>query len=156
MVATPPTKELRAAFPGRRYPELAKYISDPTGRGTNGFIGPVTSPRGNPSKNDSFTDVSLEAALEVLLQEERYLRTVTDMKHLELLCSYEKAALRNKGSLSLFVEATSALLLLTELLEHFQQFVELRTRITSVLRFFSRLRSYWLDLPACTGHDRLR
>ena len=55
-------EELRAAFPDDATFELAKYISDPTGRGTNGFIGPVTSPRGNPSKNDSFTYVSLEAA----------------------------------------------------------------------------------------------
>ena len=55
-------EELRAAFPNDEDYELAKYISDPTGRGTNGYIGPVTSPRGNPTLKDAFTFVSLEAA----------------------------------------------------------------------------------------------
>lgn len=58
-------EELRAAFPNSVDFELAKYISDPTGRGTNGFIGPVTSPRGNPEMNDSFAYLSLEASWKI-------------------------------------------------------------------------------------------
>jgi hypothetical protein len=55
-------EELRAAFPDDASFELAKYISDPTGRGTNGYIGPITSPRGNPGLKDAFTFVSVEAS----------------------------------------------------------------------------------------------
>lgn len=40
--------------------ELAIYISDPTGKGTNGVPGPATSPRGNPKKNDMFSYVGIE------------------------------------------------------------------------------------------------
>lgn len=54
--------ELHNAFPDPNDFEIAKYISDPTGYGTNGFIGPVTSPRGNPNMKDSFTYFSLEFA----------------------------------------------------------------------------------------------
>ncbi len=32
--------------------ELAKYITDPSGRGSDGFNGPFSSPRGNPKKFD--------------------------------------------------------------------------------------------------------
>lgn len=39
---------------------LAAYISDPTGKGTNGYPGPQTSKRGNASKSDSYTCISLE------------------------------------------------------------------------------------------------
>lgn len=42
--------------------ELATYISDPTGYGTNGFAGPQTSPRGNPKKKDSFSFFNIELA----------------------------------------------------------------------------------------------
>lgn len=42
--------------------ELAKYISDPTGKGTNGYVGPATSPRGNPAVKDSYSMVSFEVA----------------------------------------------------------------------------------------------
>lgn len=55
-------EELRAAFPNNGEFETAKYISDPTGWGTNGFIGPYTSIRGNPGLKDAFTCVSLEVA----------------------------------------------------------------------------------------------
>ncbi len=54
--------ELKHSFPDQKSYELAKYISDPTGVGTNGFIGPATSVRGNPNRKDSFTFVSLEIA----------------------------------------------------------------------------------------------
>ena len=58
--------ELSAAFPGDAgKQELAKYISDPTGRGTNGEIGPMTSPRGNPHLKDAFTFLSLEFAYKI-------------------------------------------------------------------------------------------
>lgn len=42
--------------------ELAKYISDPTGKGTNGVPGPATSPRGNPAKTDSYSFINVEVA----------------------------------------------------------------------------------------------
>jgi len=52
----------------QRYPndlvkqELAIYISDPSGKGTNGAPGPATSQRGNPNKNDLFSYVGFEIA----------------------------------------------------------------------------------------------
>ena len=58
--------ELSAAFPNDPAKlEMAKYISDPTGRGTNGEIGPATSPRGNPHLNDAFTFISVELAYKI-------------------------------------------------------------------------------------------
>lgn len=42
---------------------LARYISDPTGRGTNGTTNPVfTSPRGNPGLLDSVSFLSVEVS----------------------------------------------------------------------------------------------
>ncbi|MCX6290673.1 MAG: hypothetical protein NT126_02800 [Bacteroidetes bacterium] len=61
-------EELKASFPDPEKFELAKYISDPTGRGTNGFIGAITSIRGNPKKNDSYTFLSVEVAYKLLLK----------------------------------------------------------------------------------------
>ncbi|HQV00114.1 MAG: hypothetical protein JNK61_11015 [Bacteroidia bacterium] len=53
--------ELENYFPNDiNQQQLAAYISDPTGNGTNGYPGPQTSQRGNPSKNDSYTCISLE------------------------------------------------------------------------------------------------
>lgn len=40
--------------------ELAKYISDPTGYGTIGYESPLTSPRGNPAKKDSYSFINVE------------------------------------------------------------------------------------------------
>jgi hypothetical protein len=54
--------ELHAAFPDASQFEMAKYISDPTGRGTNGSIGPATSRRGNPYMKDTFTFFGFEIA----------------------------------------------------------------------------------------------
>jgi hypothetical protein len=55
--------EIAASFPNDPVKqELAKYISDPTGHGTNGEIGPYTSPRGNPNLKDAFTFISFEFA----------------------------------------------------------------------------------------------
>ena len=59
-------KELEATFPDPQQLEMAKYISDPTGKGTNGFV-MGSSPRGNPNKNDSFTFISFEVAYKLLL-----------------------------------------------------------------------------------------
>lgn len=42
--------------------ELLMYISDPTGLGTNGFVGPATSRRGNPAIKDSFSFISFDIA----------------------------------------------------------------------------------------------
>ncbi|REK51024.1 MAG: hypothetical protein DWQ48_02735 [Bacteroidetes bacterium] len=58
-------EELLSSFPDQLRFELAKYISDPTGRGTNGFIGLATSPRGNPSLKDAFTFFSIEASYKI-------------------------------------------------------------------------------------------
>ncbi len=58
-------EELVASFPIADEFNIAKYISDPTGRGTNGFVGPVTSPRGNPDLNDAFTYFSFEASYKI-------------------------------------------------------------------------------------------
>lgn len=55
-------EELKSSFPDPKEYELSKYISDPTGYGTNGVIGPITSIRGNPDRKDSFTYVSIEMA----------------------------------------------------------------------------------------------
>jgi len=55
-------EELKASFPDPEKFEMAKYISDPTGHGTNGYIGTPTSKRGNPNLKDAFTYVSLEVA----------------------------------------------------------------------------------------------
>lgn len=45
--------------------ELAKYISDPTGLGTDGFVGPRTSRRGNPDLNDSYSFINIEFAYKI-------------------------------------------------------------------------------------------
>ena len=42
--------------------ELALYVSDPTGYGTNGYPGPATSIRGNPKSNDAYSYVNIELA----------------------------------------------------------------------------------------------
>ncbi len=42
--------------------ELARYISDPTGWGTDGTSSIITSRRGNPGLLDSFSYVSLEVS----------------------------------------------------------------------------------------------
>jgi hypothetical protein len=61
--------ELAAAFPNKNQLELAKYISDPTGRGTDGTISTRTSPRGNRSLKDAFTFVSFEIAYQITLKQ---------------------------------------------------------------------------------------
>jgi hypothetical protein len=56
--------EIDAAYPGDPVKqELARYISDPTGWGTDGSDeGLASSPRGNPGLLDSFSFVSLEVS----------------------------------------------------------------------------------------------
>jgi hypothetical protein len=61
--------ELQSAFPDPTQYELAKYISDPTGKGTNGAIGSGTSPRGNPKMKDTFTFFGLEVAYKFTVKE---------------------------------------------------------------------------------------
>jgi hypothetical protein len=51
--------------------ELALYISDPTGYGTNGYPGPATSIRGNPNKSDAYSYVNLELAYKFKLRGEK-------------------------------------------------------------------------------------
>ncbi len=58
-------EELAASFPDLNQFILSKYISDPSGRGTNGYIGTATSPRGNPSLSDAFTYLSFEASYKI-------------------------------------------------------------------------------------------
>lgn len=56
-------EEIRANWPDDpAKQQLAIYISDPTGKGTNGFEGPQTSRRGNKYKTDGYTYISLECA----------------------------------------------------------------------------------------------
>jgi hypothetical protein len=55
-------EELRAAFPDDEQFEMAKYISDPTGLGTDGYISAATSRRGNPELKDAFSFFSVEAS----------------------------------------------------------------------------------------------
>lgn len=45
--------------------EIAKYISDPTGLGTDGFVGPRTSRRGNPGLNDTYSFINFEFAYKI-------------------------------------------------------------------------------------------
>jgi hypothetical protein len=53
-------EEIAANFPDANKQELAKYISDPTGKGTNGYEGIQTSKRGNNRKTDGYAFISLE------------------------------------------------------------------------------------------------
>jgi hypothetical protein len=53
-------EEINANFPDPEKQKLAIYISDPTGKGTNGFEGPYTSQRGNNRKTDGYAFLSLE------------------------------------------------------------------------------------------------
>ncbi|HNR48872.1 MAG TPA: hypothetical protein PKN14_06450 [Bacteroidia bacterium] len=58
-------EEINANFPDPEKQQLAKYISDPTGRGTDGFEGPQTSKRGNYRKTDGYAYLSLELAYKI-------------------------------------------------------------------------------------------
>ncbi len=56
-------KDIEARYPNDlNQQELAKYISDPTGKGTNGTNGPGTSRRGNPKLKDSYSFINMEIA----------------------------------------------------------------------------------------------
>lgn len=55
--------EIDAAYPGdTRAQALARYISDPTGYGTNGTTSYITSRRGNPGLLDTISFVSFEVS----------------------------------------------------------------------------------------------
>lgn len=54
--------EINATYSDPRDQALARYISDPTGWGTNGEISKFTSQRGNPGLLDSFSYFSLEVS----------------------------------------------------------------------------------------------
>jgi hypothetical protein len=51
--------------------QLALYISDPTGYGTNGYPGPATSIRGNPKSNDAYSYVNIELAYKFEFRSEK-------------------------------------------------------------------------------------
>ncbi len=58
--------EIEQNYPGDiNQQELAKYISDPTGYGTNGYVGAATSQRGNPKLKDSYTFINMEVAYRI-------------------------------------------------------------------------------------------
>jgi len=60
-------KQIAQLFPAELLQqELAGYISDPTGFGTNGMKGPATSRRGNPSINDSYSFLSIGLAVRLV------------------------------------------------------------------------------------------
>ncbi|MEZ4738167.1 MAG: hypothetical protein R2818_02145 [Flavobacteriales bacterium] len=54
--------EIDATYSDPRKQELARYISDPTGWGTNGEYSIITSRRGNPGLLDSFSYFSFEVS----------------------------------------------------------------------------------------------
>jgi hypothetical protein len=56
--------ELKSNFPDPVKNTMAKYISDPSGLGTNGAYS-TASKRGNPDQKDSFTYISLEASYKI-------------------------------------------------------------------------------------------
>lgn len=59
-------KQIKQNFSGDPVKQdIAKYISDPTGLGTDGYVGPRTSPRGNPGKTDSYSFINLEFAYRI-------------------------------------------------------------------------------------------
>ncbi len=64
-------EELLSSFPDQAEFNIAKYISDPTGRGTNGYLGAATSPRGNPNLNDAYTYLSFEASYKITWKKKR-------------------------------------------------------------------------------------
>lgn len=51
--------------------ELALYVADPTGYGTNGYPGPATSLRGNPKKSDTYSYINIEFAYKFELRGEK-------------------------------------------------------------------------------------
>lgn len=56
-------EEIEAAYPGDpTMQELARYISDPTGWGSDGTTGYRTSPRGNPGLLDNFSYLGVEVS----------------------------------------------------------------------------------------------
>ena len=57
--------EIRSSFPNAEKFEMAKYISDPSGKGTTG-VSSIASRRGNVDTNDAFTYVSIEAAYKLV------------------------------------------------------------------------------------------
>jgi hypothetical protein len=55
--------EIAERYPDAEMQEIARYISDPTGRGTDGTTSDVfTSPRGNPGLPDAFTYLAFEVS----------------------------------------------------------------------------------------------
>lgn len=58
-------EEINANFSEAEDRELAKYISDPTGMGTNGYEGIQTSKRGNKHKTDGYTFINLEMSYKI-------------------------------------------------------------------------------------------
>lgn len=58
--------EIDAAFPGDTVNQfLAKYISDPTGKGTIGYVDERTSARGNPLLPDYYSYLSIEISFKL-------------------------------------------------------------------------------------------
>ncbi len=57
-------EELKAANADPVNYQLAKYISDPSGQGTTGFV-ESSSKRGNPKQKDSFSYISLEVSYKI-------------------------------------------------------------------------------------------
>ena len=59
-------KQIEQQFPGDPVKqELAQYISDPTGLGTDGTVGPRTSRRGNANISDSYSFINFEFAYRI-------------------------------------------------------------------------------------------
>jgi hypothetical protein len=53
---------------------IARYISDPTGRGTIGYPGPATSARGNPKTTDGYSFLNMEIAYKFEFEPRKWAR----------------------------------------------------------------------------------
>lgn len=56
---------------------IARYISDPTGRGTSGYPGPATSARGNPKTTDGYSFINLEIAYKFEFEPRKWLHRIS-------------------------------------------------------------------------------
>lgn len=67
--------EINALYPNDPDKQaLARYISDPTGRGTIGYPGPATSTRGNPKTSDGYSFINLEVAYKFEFEPRKWIR----------------------------------------------------------------------------------
>ncbi len=67
--------EINALYPNDpEKQKMARYISDPTGRGTIGYPGPATSARGNPKTTDGYSFINMEIAYRFEFEPRKWIR----------------------------------------------------------------------------------